>query len=80
MEYSDRPSTYRIRVQGLLDPQWADWFDAFTLTYAGDETVLTGLVADQAALHSAINKLCDLGLTLLLVQRVDTAAADAKAA
>ncbi len=71
MEFSDCPSTYQIRVQGLLDPQWAEWFDGFALTYVGNETLLTGLVTDQAALHGVINKLWDLGLTLLLVQRLE---------
>jgi hypothetical protein len=71
MEFSDRSATYQIRVQGLLDPQWADWFDGFVLTHEGSETLLTGRVSDQAALHGLINKLQDLGLTLLLVQRLE---------
>jgi hypothetical protein len=71
MEFSDRPTNYQIRVQGLLDPQWADWFDGLTLTHVGNETLLVGKVRDQAALHSVIDKLWDLGLTLLSLQRLE---------
>ena len=71
MPFSDRPSTYQIRVQGLLDPQWADWFDGFTFAYVGPETLLTGLVVDQSALHGLIDKLGDLGLVLLSLRRLE---------
>ncbi len=71
MHFSDRPSTYQIRVQGILDPQWADWFDGFRFAYVGNETWLTGLVTDQAALHGLIDKLGDLGLVLLSLQRLE---------
>ncbi|MCP4415676.1 MAG: hypothetical protein GY805_03575 [Chloroflexi bacterium] len=66
----DIPHTYKIRVQGRIDPQWSDWFDAFTITPIGDESLLTGLVADQAALHGLISKIRDLGLPLLCVQQM----------
>ena len=71
MQFSDRPATYQIRVLGLLDPQWADWFDGFAFAYVGAETWLTGLVIDQAALHGLIDKLGDLGLVLLSLQRLE---------
>jgi hypothetical protein len=59
-------------VKGNLDLKWSDWFDGFTLTpQAGDETLLAGPVADQAALHGLLAKIRDLGLPLLLVKRVD---------
>ncbi len=73
MQFSDRPSAYQIRVQGLLDPQWADWFDGFAFAYVGNETLLTGVVTDQAALHGLIDKLGDLGLVLLSLQRLEQA-------
>lgn len=67
----DRPSIYQITVKGLLDQKWSDWFDGFTITLQrGDETLLTGPVADQAALHGLLAKIRDLGLPLLSVQRV----------
>jgi len=66
----DKPGIYRIRVRGNLDQRWSDWFDGFCITpQAGDETLLAGPVADQAALHGLLNKIRDLGLPLLLVKR-----------
>jgi hypothetical protein len=65
------PARYRIRVQGQLGPQWADWFAGFTLNWQEpDETVLVGQVVDQAALHGLLNILRDLGLPLLEVLRL----------
>ncbi len=66
----DKPGIYHIRVKGNLDQRWSDWFDGFTITpQPGDETLLTGPAADQAALHGLLNKVRDLGLPLLLVKR-----------
>ena len=61
---------YEIRLQGRLDPRWATWFDGMTLTNRSDgTTVIHGLVADQAALHGLLQRLRDLGLPLLSVDR-----------
>jgi hypothetical protein len=69
---SDRQGVYRIRVRGGLDSRWSDWFDGFAVTpQANDETLLTGPVADQAALHGLLAKIRDLGLPLLSVKRVE---------
>jgi hypothetical protein len=66
-----KSALYEIRVKGNLDPQWSDWFDGFTLTeQENDETVLTGPVADQPALHGLLARIRDLGLLLLSVQQV----------
>jgi hypothetical protein len=63
---------YEIRVKGNLDLKWSDWFDGFSITPAhGDETLLIGSVADQAALHGMLHKIRDLGLPLLTVQRLE---------
>jgi len=68
----DQRAMYQIRVKGNLDQKWSDWFDGFKITpQPGDETLLTGPVADQAALHGLLGKIRDLGLPLLLVERVD---------
>ena len=68
----DEQSAYEIRVKGTLDEKWSDWFDGFTIApQANDETLLTGPVADQAALHGILTKIRDLGLPLLSVQRVE---------
>jgi hypothetical protein len=61
----DESTVYQIRVKGILDPTWSDWFDGFTITTTDDETELTGLVADQAALHGILTKLNDLGLAIV---------------
>ena len=67
----DGPATYRIRVQGRLDPHWSDWFDGFAIVAEpGGQTLLTGRVADQPALHGILAKVRDLALPLLLVERV----------
>lgn len=68
----DKRAVYRIRVKGHLDLKWSDWFDGCTiLAQANDETLLTGLVIDQAALHGLLAKIADLGLPLLSVKRAE---------
>ncbi len=63
---------YRIRIQGRLERRWSAWFDGMTLTRRDDgSTVLRGRVRDQAALHGLIQKVRDLGLTLLEVTYED---------
>ena len=62
------PGCYRIRIQGRLERRWSTWFDGMSLTHGPDgTTVLRGQVSDQAALHGLIQKVGDLGLTLLEV-------------
>lgn len=69
----DKPGIYQIRVKGVLDRKWSDWFDGFTITpEANDETLLTGPVLDQATLHGLLGKIRDLGLPRLSVQRVES--------
>jgi hypothetical protein len=68
--------TYQIHINGLLDATWSDWFDGLTITHEEDEvTVLAGPLPDQAALHGVLNKIRDLGLTLISVS-VDPAGPD----
>ena len=62
---------YQIRVKGQLAPSWAEWFDGMSIADAENgEAVLTGLVADQAALHGLLIKIRDLGLPLIAVTAV----------
>lgn len=69
-----RPSIYQIRVKGMLDSRWSDYFNGLALIPQGDdETLLSGPVADQAALHGMLAKIRDLGLPLLSVKRVEDA-------
>jgi hypothetical protein len=64
---------YEIRVQGALDARWAAWFDGLRLSQEPDgTTVLSGPVADQAALHGLLRKVRDLGLPLLSVRQLGT--------
>lgn len=68
----DEQAIHQIRVKGNLDQKWSDWFDRFTITpQANGTTLLTGPVADQAALHGLLAKIRDLGLPLLSVKRVE---------
>lgn len=69
---SDPSSVYQIRVQGRLEERWSDWFDNFTILGDGNQTILTGPVADQAALRGLLNKIWDLNLTLISLERVET--------
>jgi hypothetical protein len=66
----DTPAKYQIRVKGILDPSWSDWFDGFTVASSEKETELTGLVPDQSALHGILTKLNDLGLTILSITQL----------
>jgi hypothetical protein len=76
----DEPGLYEIRIKGLLDDRWASWFEGLTLTREDNgETLLTGPVLDQAALHGLLRKVRDLGVPLLSVTRVTPGQADAKA-
>ena len=63
---------HRIRVGGHLDSSWSEWFEGLRLTYeANGETVLSGPIIDEAALHGVLAKVRDLGLPLLAVNRVE---------
>jgi hypothetical protein len=63
-----RPARYEIRVDGVLDGRWADWFGGLQLTSDGTQTVISGLLADQPALHGVLAKVRDLGLCLISVR------------
>ena len=61
---------YEIRVEGQLDAQWSDWFDGLSVSEVGDgETLIRGEVADQAALRGILEKIWNLNLALVSVQR-----------
>ncbi len=68
---SRQPLVYQIRIEGHLDQQWTDWFEGLTITPEKDgNTLLTGSVADQAALHGLLKKIRDLGIVLVSVNRI----------
>ena len=64
-------SHYEIRVKGILDRRWAAWFEDLQVSSDGEETVIAGPVADQAALHGLLTKVRDLGLFLISVRHLD---------
>lgn len=64
-------SRYEIRVKGILDGRWAAWFEGLQVTSDREETVISGPVADQAALHGLLTKVRDLGLFLISVRHLD---------
>jgi hypothetical protein len=67
----DAREHYEIRVNGPLDRRWSRWFENLSITaLPGGETLLSGPVADQAALHGILSRIGDLGLSLLLVRRI----------
>ena len=65
-----RPARYEIRVDGVLDGRWADWFGGLQLSSDGTQTVICGPLADQPALHGVLAKVRDLGLCLISVRRL----------
>ncbi len=71
MKKMHEPGHYEIRIEGHLDKRWANWFEGLTITALDNgETLLIGPVVDQAALHSVLRKVRDLGMPLLSVNRV----------
>jgi hypothetical protein len=68
---ADEPSLYQFRLKGHLGPQWATYFEGFILTNSENgEALLTGMIADQAALHGVLARIRDLALPLLSVNRL----------
>ncbi len=66
-----QPMIYQIRIEGHLRCEWSDWFEGLTITALDNgETLLTGPVVDQAALHGLLKKVRDVGMPLLSVMSV----------
>jgi hypothetical protein len=73
---ADRPVTYQIKVLERLRPSWSVWFEGMTITVSQSEggravTTLTGSLPDQAALHGLLERIRDLGLVIVSLQRLE---------
>jgi hypothetical protein len=76
-EYHEESRLYEIRIKGHLDDRWSDWFGGLTITLEEDgDTLLTGPVIDQAALHGLLKKVRDLGMPLVSVSPLEHGQAD----
>jgi hypothetical protein len=77
MEDHHEPQLYEIRLKGHLDARWTNRFEGLTITLEEDgDTLLTGPVIDQAALHGLLKKVRDLGMPLVSVSPVEHGQAD----
>jgi hypothetical protein len=66
------PTIYEIRVEGRLNPYWSEWLEGMTITpLETGETLLTGAIVDQAALHGLLNRIRDMNLNLICVEKKD---------
>ena len=73
-----QPMVYQIRIKGHLGRQWTAWFEGLIITLEEDgDTLLTGTVIDQAALHGLLKKVRDLGMPLLSLNSVVSGPQDA---
>ena len=69
----DTAHVYEIRIEGHLGDRWSDWFDGLTIcNESNGETLLTGLLTDQAALYGVLSKIHNLNLVLISVLRLST--------
>ncbi len=66
-----QPPVYQIRITGHLGHEWTEWFEGLAIALEDNgDTLLTGPVVDQAALHGVLKKVRDLGMPLVSVTRV----------
>ena len=71
MNGSRPPAHYEIRVEGVLGECWTGWFEGLQVSSEAGETIISGPVADQPALHGVLVKIRDLGMCLISVRRQD---------
>lgn len=64
------PARYQVRVEGVLDSRWSEWFGGLQVTSEGGETVLSGTLRDQSALHGVLAQIGNLGLSIVAVHRL----------
>ncbi|MCA9946253.1 MAG: hypothetical protein KC449_22370 [Anaerolineales bacterium] len=67
-KHTGKQSNYHIKIKGHLNARWEDWFEGLIITLTDDgDTILSGVIVDQAALHGVLKKISNLGLTLISV-------------
>ena len=71
MSGSRPPAHYEIRVEGVLCERWTGWFEGLQVSSEAGETIISGPVTDQPALHGVLVKVRDLGMCLISVRRLD---------
>jgi len=68
MDMTNEHIRYHIKIKDHLDTRWQDWFDGLTITLTDDgDTILSGVIVDQAALHGILKKIRNLGLTIISI-------------
>lgn len=69
MSSAQWPARYEIRVESVLDDRWSEWFEGLQIQNQGGETILSGTFPDQSALYGILDKVRDLGLSVITVHR-----------
>jgi hypothetical protein len=64
------PARYEVRVEGVLDGRWSEWFGGLQVSNESDQTILSGTLRDQSALHGVLDQVGDQGLTVITVRRL----------
>jgi len=64
------PARYEVEVDGVLDGRWSEWFEGLHIHNQGDQTILSGTLRDQSELHGVLDKVRDLGLSVITVRRM----------
>jgi hypothetical protein len=64
------PARYEVRVDGVLDGRWSQWFGGLQISSEGGESILSGTLPDLSALHGVLNKVFDLGICVIAVRRL----------
>ena len=70
MRSAQWPARYELRIDGVLAAGWSEWFEGLRVDRDGGDTILSGSVADQPALHGILDRVRDLGLSVISVQRL----------
>lgn len=70
------PARYEIRLESVLEDRWSEWFEGLHIENQGGETILSGAVPDQSALHGILDRVRDLGLSVISVRRIPPGTGD----